>query len=145
MNIIDDPMLILIARFVGADRDPGVSEQAFLQTQVEAIESYVADFPGEERNRRALEWVEKFAEKYRQNWQRSHLPDWLRSLRCPDCPLAGEHGIRHCEIHEQWSELLSRYIAEEISSGEYVQSSLRLLCENKQKLKKPNTTPKDCG
>ena len=129
-------MLALIARFVGADKNQGISEQAFLQRQVEAIESYVAGFPGEERNIRAREWIENYAETYRRNWQRKHLPRWLRELRCPDCPLADGRTIRHCKIHQQWSDLLVRYTSEDISSRQYVEQTLALLSDNKQQLKK---------
>ncbi len=129
-------MLALIALFVGADRDHGISEQAFLQRQIKAIESYVAAFPGEERNIRAREWIENYAENYRKNWQRKYLPNWLRELRCPDCPLADGHSIRQCKIHQQWSDLLVRYTSEEMSSREYVEQALVLLNENKQQLKK---------
>ncbi len=135
MYIVDDPMLALIARFVAADRDPDVSEQAFMQRQVEAIRSYVAQFPDHERNARAMEWVEHSAKQYRRAWQRKYLSRWMHDLRCPDCPLSGAHSILHCEIHQLWSELLSRYAKEEMTSREYVEQTLQLLNENKEKLK----------
>ncbi len=136
MYIVDDPMLLLIARFIGVDRDPEVSEQAFMQRQIEAIQDYVARFPDSERSGRAMEWVENHAEQYRGAWQRKYLSRWMRELRCPDCPLAGEHLISHCEIHRHWSDLLSSYTTEEITSREYVEQTLQLLSKHKQKLKK---------
>jgi len=129
-------MLVLIARFVGADRDPELSEQAFMRRQVEAIRAYVAQFPDEERNQRAVEWIEHSAEHYRRAWQRKYLSHWMRELRCPDCPLDDGRLIRHCEIHQRWSDLLSRYASEEITSREYVEKTLRLLSAHKQDLKK---------
>lgn len=135
MYIVDDPMLALIARFVGIDKYQGVSEQEFLQHQVEAIRSYVASFPDQERNERAINWVEQYAEQYRKNWQRNYLVRWLQELRCPDCPLANSHAMRHCKIHDQWSDLLVRYVEEKISSREFVEKTLKLLSENKEMLK----------
>ena len=135
MYIVDDPMLALIARFVCVDKYRGVSEQEFLQLQVDAIESYVQSFPERERDARALKWVGQYAEQFRRNWQRKYLVRWLEELRCQDCPLADGHSMRHCKIHNQWSDLLTRYAAEKISSREFVEQNLKLLSENKEILK----------
>ena len=81
MYIVDDPMLALIARFVCVDKYRGVSEQEFLQLQVDAIESYVQSFPERERDARALKWVGQYAEQFRRNWQRKYLVRWLQELR----------------------------------------------------------------
>ena len=43
--------------------------------------------------------------------------------------------MRHCKIHNQWSDLLTRYAAEKISSREFVEQNLKLLSENKEILK----------
>ena len=136
MYIVDDPMLALIARFVASEKEGGAQAEAYMQRQVEAIREYVEQFPDSERNVRAVEWIERHAEQYRRAWQRSHLPRWLREMRCTDCPLAHGDLLHHCEIHEQWSALLTRYTNAELTSGEYVKSTLRLLKAHKQRLKK---------
>lgn len=136
MYIVDDPMLALIARFVASEQEGDAHAEAYMQRQVEAIREYVEQFPAAERNTRAVEWVQRHAEQYRQSWQRSHLPRWLRDMRCNDCPLADGGVLHHCDIHERWSELLTRYADDEITSRQYVESTLGLLKAHKQRLKK---------
>ena len=58
---------------------PDLAETAFLREQVATIAAYVERFPSDERERRALAWIEANAGRYRQAWQlrvsgRSPLP-----------------------------------------------------------------------
>jgi hypothetical protein len=135
--IVDDPMLALIARFVGSEPTRGLSQEAFMRRQVEAIQSYLERFPEKEKDLRAIEWIERHAERYRRAWQRNHFTRWLQELRCPDCPLSDVGVIRHCEIHDRWSDLLLRYARDEITSSEYVEKTLTLLSAHKRRLKSP--------
>lgn len=136
MYQVDDPMLALIARFVASEKEGSAHAEEYMQRQVEAIRAYVGQFPSEERNTRAVEWIERHAEQYREAWQRRHLPKRLLDLRCTDCPLADGGILHHCEIHDRWSDLLTRYTDEEITPKEYVESTLALLEAHKQRLKK---------
>ena len=106
-----------------------------MRRQVEAIQSYLQLFPENEKDVRAIEWIQRHAEGYRRAWQRSHFTRWLKELRCPDCPLSDVGVIRHCEIHDRWSDLLLRYARDEITSGEYVEKTLSLLSAHKRRLK----------
>ena len=62
MYIVDDPTLALIARFVGETHDVNVSDADFLFGQVAAIKRYVRQFPVAERQSRALQWIETYAQ-----------------------------------------------------------------------------------
>jgi hypothetical protein len=106
-----------------------------MQQQVTAIQAYVAQFPNNERNWRAIEWIEKHARQYRKSWQRGYISRWMKNLRCPDCPLADGHPISHCDIHERWSNLLANYADDKITSREYVEETLTILREHKAQLK----------
>lgn len=44
-------------------------EMEFLQTQLAVIEAYLQRFPCEQRDLRALAWIEAHAGDYRQRWQ----------------------------------------------------------------------------
>ncbi|HNC52626.1 MAG TPA: hypothetical protein PLO14_10370 [Accumulibacter sp.] len=48
---------------------PDLAETAFLREQVATIAAYVECFPSDERDRRALAWIEANAGHYRQAWQ----------------------------------------------------------------------------
>lgn len=135
MYIADDPTLALITRFVGEAEHLDLSDAEFLLQQIAAIEQYVALFPAEERQTRAIEWVETYARQYRQQWQKQAAVGILAHARCPDCPLAGGSRTIPCAIHDRWLELLRRYAATEISSREYVEDSLKLLGRYKDRLK----------
>ncbi|MBS1223686.1 MAG: hypothetical protein H6R24_364 [Proteobacteria bacterium] len=63
MYIADDPTLALITRFVGEAQNLDLSDAQFLLEQIAAIEQYVAPFPAEERQGRALEWIETHARR----------------------------------------------------------------------------------
>jgi hypothetical protein len=136
MYIDDDPTLALIARFVGdTPQHREVSEEEFLRQQILAIQQYVALFPAEERQVRALEWIETHARRYRQEWQKKAAIGVLAHTRCPDCPLDGGSRKTPCAIHDRWLELVRRYAAAEISSREYIEDSLKLLGQSKDRLK----------
>jgi hypothetical protein len=134
--VIDDPMLALITHFVCGERQLPLhlAEGEFIRDQIATIRAYVAQFPAEQRNMRALEWIEQHAEGYRQAWQKKAVYAQATQARCPDCPLAGEDAAS-CEIHQRWLALLNRYLASEVSSRGYVESTLSLLSEYKTRLK----------
>jgi len=135
MYIVDDPTLALIARFVGETHDVNVSDADFLFGQVAAIKRYVRQFPVAERQSRALQWIETYAQDYRQQWQKRLAIQALAQARCPDCPLAGGDRSAPCAVHERWLELLRRYAANEMSGQEYIEHALELLNAQKDRLK----------
>ena len=135
MFLVDDPMLALIVRFVAGDREFGVSDEELQQRQIRAIREYVSRFPEQERQVRALEWIEANAERYRRQWQRAMVAECLSDTRCPDCPLMRDDTGAPCEIHDRWKEALDRYLEDEISAGQYVESTLALLEAHKNRLK----------
>lgn len=135
MYIVDDPTLALITRFVGGHAALEVSQDELMDGQIAAIRGYVEGFPAEERTLRAREWIEAHAKEYRQAWQRSVLSQRIRDSRCPDCPLSRDDPGRPCLIHDRWVELLDDYVAERISSAQYVEDTLGLLRAHKAHLK----------
>jgi hypothetical protein len=135
MYIVDDPMLALIIRFMGDTQHLNVSDAEFLLRQITAIEQYVEQFPPGERNMRAMEWITAHAQQYRRQWQKNAVAQLLVKARCPDCPLAGGQRSSRCEIHDFWLKLLQQYITDEISSQDYVENTLKLLGQYKNRLK----------
>jgi hypothetical protein len=135
MGIVDDPLLALIARFVSGGREPDVSDSEFLDRQLKAVRAYVAQFPDAERNARVLEWIEEHAARYRRDWQRQEVSNRLSEVRCADCPLVSRGSGAYCEVHGRWLELLSRFLAGDISSRAYVEDALQLLTLYKDLLK----------
>lgn len=135
MFSVDDPTLALIARFVGGEPHPEISDAEFLLRQVAAIEDYVNRFPAVQREERALQWIEANAMKYRERSQRQAAVAGLARARCADCPLAGGDGSSPCSIHGRWLKLLRLYAASELSSHDYVEKSLELLALHKDRLK----------
>ncbi|NMQ18550.1 hypothetical protein E4P82_04655 [Candidatus Competibacter phosphatis] len=93
MNTVDDPTLALLSRFVGDTHDLQLSDAEFLLQQVAAIEHYTKQFPAEERQARALEWIETYALQYRRQWRRQAVIDALAQMRCADCPLTGGRRV----------------------------------------------------
>ena len=135
MYIVDDPTLALLTRFVGESCDHGLSDAEFFRRQIAAITEYVEAFPAHEHEERALAWIEANARRYRQQWQKHAAVDILARTRCPDCPLAGGKERHPCAIHTRWLKLLQRYAADELSSHQYVESSLTLLRAHKDLLR----------
>lgn len=135
MYIVNDPLLALISRFMCQNQHLEVSDAEFLLRQISAIEEYVGQFPDCERDQHAMEWIAAHAREYRRQWQKSTVAQILVKARCPDCPLLGERRSPQCEIHAFWLSLLQHYIADDISSQEYVESALKLLSQYKERLK----------
>ena len=135
MSIVDDPVLALIMRFV-IDREPlDVSDEAFLQRQLETLKTHLAQFPKEQQQPKAMEWIERHAVNYRRGWRRTVISKTALKERCTDCPLLDHAGAGNCAVHGQWLALLKRYLSDELSSAEYVEDALRLLQAHKSELK----------
>ncbi|MBL8395762.1 MAG: hypothetical protein JNK99_13610 [Candidatus Accumulibacter sp.] len=69
MQIPDDPALSFFREPAGNFPESCFSETEFLERQVAAIEAYVEHFPADERELRALAWIEANASQYRHWWQ----------------------------------------------------------------------------
>lgn len=135
MYTINDPMFALILRFVGLSLKVTFQDDEFIKKELKAIQAHIEQFPPEERELRALEWIEAHAREYRKAWEKETIGGELSPQRCPDCPLAVMDDSEYCEIHEEWLNLLQRYVADEISSKEYVENALRLITQHKENLK----------
>jgi hypothetical protein len=135
MYIVDDPTLALIARFVSGRKELDFSDAPFFRDQIAAVQRHVGRYPPEEAEARALEWVQRHARQYRRVWQKTAMAARLSAARCPDCPLARGDLTVHCEIHDRWLDLLTRYVDGSLSSAGYVQRSLGLLRGQKSRLK----------
>jgi len=135
MFIADDPLLALILRFIlDPDRSEAENEE-FLRVQVKTLKRHLLQFPSEEQEARAMDWVAQHAAGYRRCWQRRAVSRQTWSLRCEDCPLRDRvDTAEHCEVHEQWLYLLRRYLTGELRSREYVQHALVLLQGQKDAL-----------
>lgn len=142
MFIVDDPMLALIARFVMDTEHLDMSDDHFLRAQVQAIEAHVHQFPEDQRQSRALEWIDQHAKQYRIAWQRRAVVDGLTQRRCSDCPLVRDDAGARCKIHAEWVRLLQDYVDDKVSSRQYVEEALRLLKDNKAMLLTPRIAPR---
>ena len=135
MPTVDDPLLALILRFVVNTEAPDQTDEEFLERQLRAMRQYLARFPEKEHANRALEWIEQRAARYRRDWERKTVTSRTLYLRCADCPLADLGAAEQCEIHEQWSYLMHRYLTGEVASREHIEGSLTLLREYKEQLR----------
>jgi len=135
MYTIDDPMFALILRFVGHNQKITLCDHNFIQKQLKAIQEHIEKFSPEERGLRAIEWIEKYAREYRKRWEKEIIDKKFSSQRCLDCPLSEINILEHCQIHEQWQELLQQYAADEINSKEYIENTMQLLAQHKEDLK----------
>jgi len=135
MYTINDSMLTLVLRFAGRKQGIAFSDQEFMQKQLKAIQAYVGKYPPEERKKRSMEWITTRARQYRETWEEESITREVSSHRCPDCPLSDPGTDVHCQIHDQWMELLQQYMTKEMNSREYIESSLKLLAQNKEHLK----------
>jgi len=135
MYTINDAVLALILRFVGRDQGVTVSDREFIQRQLKAIREHIEKFPPEEQESRAIEWIEEHSREYRKAWEKEVVTKEFSEQRCPDCPLSENGSSRHCQIHDQWRELLRQYATDKISSSKYVKSALTLLAQHKEHLK----------
>ncbi|MCB1850448.1 MAG: hypothetical protein KDI83_06630 [Gammaproteobacteria bacterium] len=135
MITTDDPLLALIVRFViSEERDKRIDEE-FIQRQLATMREYLERFPTAEKQSRAMEWIERHAANYRQEWQKQVLPRQAAEKRCSDCPLAATGGEQHCDIHREWIQLLQNYLKNQIDSRVYVQEALELLRRHKDQLR----------
>ena len=69
MDTSDDPAPWFFSSPAGSLSHPDSSETNFLHMQLAVIEAYLERFPLEEREFRALAWIEANAGAYRQHWQ----------------------------------------------------------------------------
>ena len=134
MFTANDPLLACIVRFVVCADESEADNEAFLALQIKALRRYLLQFPADEQDDRAMDWVAQHAANYRRYWQRQTISEQTWSLRCKDCPVAGRGSVEHCEIHEQWLYLLRRYMLGEIRSRDYVERALSLLQAHKDAL-----------
>lgn len=135
MSLIDDSKLALIMRFVGVYRSINLEDNEFIQKQLQIIRDYVNKFPPNERGLRANEWIELNARLYREVCKKEIITEIFADQRCPDCPLSGHSNLEHCQIHDQWIELLRQYVADDINTTKYVEDTLNLLTQHKEHLK----------
>ena len=135
MYVIDDSMFALLLRFVGREQEIKVCDREFLEQQLEAIRTYVEAFPAEERQMRAMEWIETYSRRYRKRFEKLIVKQQGEGQRCPDCPMADVSDLETCQIHREWLELLQQYVADELDSKQYVKDSLELLNRHKEDLK----------
>lgn len=135
MYTVDDSMFALILRFVGRNQEITFCDQEFVQKQLKAIQTHIEKFPPQEQELRAIEWIEKYAREYRKTWEREMVDREFSDQRCPDCPLSRVDNFKHCQIHDQWLELLEQYVAGEINTRKYVETALNLLVQHKESLK----------
>ncbi len=132
---IDDSVFALILRFAGFDQELSLHPEEFFKKQLQEIEAYVARFQPEERGLRAIKWIEQYASEYRKAWNKEMISREVLEHQCPDCPLQNKNSDGHCEIHDQWMELLQKYAADEMTSQEYVRNTLLLLAIYKEDLR----------
>lgn len=135
MYIVDDPTLALLVRFAGNDPSLNLSDAEFLFKQMAAIEEYADQYPADERQARALEWIEKYARDYRQRWQKRAAFVALTRSRCTDCPLVDDSSAEPCSVHKHWVELLRRYATDDLSDHDYIRDALNLLSAHRSRLK----------
>lgn len=136
MTDIDDPLLALILRFVVADVDSRLPEEACMHLQVALIQDHIAAFPPQEREAHALEWVEQHARRFREDCKGKLVAAALADgARCRDCPLLEAADGSPCIVHDRWAALIREYLNERITSAEYVRSSLALLQAHKEQIK----------
>lgn len=127
--------MALIVRFVVSEERNEHADAEFVQRQLATLKAYVDSYPAEEKQPRAMQWIEQHAAHYRREWQKKILPRQATENRCNDCPLDSGNLKRHCTIHGKWLKLLNAYLGDQIDSGEYVRNALELLREHKDELR----------
>lgn len=136
MEALDDPTLALIARFVVEDVDElKLSDEHYLQHQLNEIKRQIEKFPEEQQEQFALAWIREHAERYRRDWRKKIFTETALDKRCADCPLIHDNPTSSCIIHKRWVELLKEYIAGAINSDKYIEETIHLLKEHKNSLK----------
>ena len=134
--MLDKPTLALIARFVVKDFDSiSQSEETFLNSQYDTLRRRVSGVPTEKQEDIILEWIIEHAEQYREQWREGVFGRMLFTKRCLDCPLVHCGPEKFCDIHSRWEALLNEYVGGKINDHDFVNSSLQLLSENKDRLK----------
>lgn len=134
MFLIDDPVLALIVRFVVREQDLDVTDEEFLKRQVACMKSYLERYPEQEQGDKAIEWIARHAEQYRDQWQKQVVTHKASRTRCMDCPMNTFGEDTYCQIHYQWMGLLKRYAQGDLSSGDYVKTTLGMLRMHKREL-----------
>lgn len=132
---MDDPLFALFLRFAGFNRELSSHDEEFLKKQLEEIKTHVHNYPQEEKSRRTIQWIEQYAKSYRDRWNKEIIAREASDYRCADCPLCHKNSHQHCEIHDQWLQLLKIYIANGIKSKDYIEQTLALLAAHKEDLK----------
>lgn len=135
MFVFDDPVLALIARFVAREWDLNVTDEVFLQRQVERMKCHLARYSEQVHDDKAIEWLAHYATQYRDQWRNRATGEADESSCCKDCPMNTLGEASHCQIHVEWFQLLERYNREELSSPDYVKAALEMLRAHKQELK----------
>lgn len=69
MNLLEHPALRFFRSLVPTFSKPSLSETEFLNQQLAVLQAHVERFPSQERDLRALAWIEANAERYRHQWQ----------------------------------------------------------------------------
>ncbi len=129
-------MFALILRFIGHNKKIRFCNHGFLHKQLKAIQEHVNSFPPEEQELRAIEWIEKYARKYRKSWEEETIIKKFVGHRCPDCPLhKSKLKVFKCQVHDKWMKLFQQYATDEIDSKQYVEKNLKLLNQYKENLK----------
>ncbi|SDZ73773.1 hypothetical protein SAMN05660420_00027 [Desulfuromusa kysingii] len=132
---IDDSCFSLFLRFAGFTQELSSHDDEFCKKQLEEIRAHIAQYQPEERGKRALQWIEQYARGYRDRWNKKIIAAEASNHRCLDCPLCDDKTQDHCAIHDQWLELLQKYIANEVNTQEYTKKTLELLTAHKEDLK----------
>lgn len=132
---MNDPLFALFLRFAGFNRELSSHDEEFLKQQVEEIKAHVNSYPPEEQGSRTIQWIEQYAKSYRDRWDKEIIAREASDHRCTDCPLCHDNKHQHCEIHDQWRQLLKKYIANGINSQDYIEQTLALLAAHKEDLK----------
>lgn len=135
MYTINDPMFSLILRFVSGYQNIIFRDDKFMRKQLKAIRKHIAQFPAEEQESRAIEWIEVFAQEYRETWEKDFIDETFSHDRCSDCPLVKTDDSERCQIHDEWTGLLKKYATDKINSKKYVKNTLKLLTQHKENLK----------
>jgi len=133
--IINHSMIALILRFVGHHQRVSYCNQEFIKKQLKTIQEHIQQFPPEQQEYRAVAWIEKYAKRYREEWEKELVFKEFSHQRCEDCPIGEPENFQHCKIHDQWLKLLQQYMDGELDSSRYVTQSLKLLSDYKNNLK----------
>ena len=132
---VDDSVFALILRFAGFDQELSFRADEFFKVQLQEIKAHIDQYQPEEQESRAIKWIEQYASEYRKAWNKDIVAEEVSEHKCPDCPLQDDNASGHCQIHDQWIELLQKYAADEIDSQEYVENALSLLATHKEGLR----------